>query len=209
MIGWAMGAGIIASAPHIDVTLWGVAAPPPDGRPRRYLGPMTREATAQPAPAPRASRPTTVLVIEDEPQIRRVVRAALEDEATSVLNAGTGADGIALCTAERPDVIVLDLGLPDTNGEAVCRALRERTPAPIVVLSARHSEAQKVALLNAGADDYVTKPFGSEEFRARIRAQVRRASAASSCRPTRRSCWAASHSTSRCRPRLATRSPSI
>jgi two-component system KDP operon response regulator KdpE len=137
---------------------------------------MTREATAQPAPAPRASRPTTVLVIEDEPQIRRVVRAALEDEATSVLDAGTGADGIALCTAERPDVIVLDLGLPDTDGEAVCRALRQRTPAPIVVLSARHSEAQKVALLDAGADDYVTKPFGSEEFRARIRAQVRRAS---------------------------------
>jgi two-component system KDP operon response regulator KdpE len=137
---------------------------------------MTREAVAQPAPALRAARPTTVLVIEDEPQIRRVVRAALEDEATSVLDAGTGADGIALCTAERPDVIVLDLGLPDADGEAVCRALREKTPAPIVVLSARHSEAQKVALLDAGADDYVTKPFGSEEFRARIRAQVRRAS---------------------------------
>ena len=137
---------------------------------------MTREAPAQPAPPTRASRPTTVVVIEDEPQIRRVVRLALEDEATSVLDAGTAADGIALVTGERPDVIVLDLGLPDADGEAVCRALRERTPAPIVVLSARHSEAQKVALLDAGADDYVTKPFGSEEFRARIRAQVRRAS---------------------------------
>ncbi len=137
---------------------------------------MTREAAAQPAPASRTTRPTTVLVIEDEPQIRRVVRAALEDEVTSVLDAGTGAEGIAVCTAERPDVIVLDLGLPDADGEAICRALREKTPAPIVVLSARHSEAQKVALLDAGADDYVTKPFGSEEFRARIRAQVRRAS---------------------------------
>jgi len=122
--------------------------------------------------------PTTVLIIEDEAQIRRVVRAALEDESTSVLEASTGDGGLALAAAEDPDVIVLDLGLPDADGEAVCRALRQRTPAPIVVLSARHSEAQKVALLDAGADDYVTKPFGSEEFRARIRAQARRASGA-------------------------------
>jgi two-component system KDP operon response regulator KdpE len=139
---------------------------------------MTHEAAPLPSNVARASRPTTVLVIEDEPHIRRVVRAALEDDATSILEAGTAAAGIALSVAERPDVIVLDLGLPDADGEAVCRSLRERTPAPIVVLSARHSEAQKVALLDAGADDYVTKPFGSEELRARIRAQVRRASGA-------------------------------
>lgn len=140
---------------------------------------MMRPVAPPPATgAAKPSRPTTVLVIEDEPQIRRVVRAALEDESTSVLEASTAATGVALSAAERPDVIVLDLGLPDADGEAVCRALRERTPAPIVVLSARHSEAQKVALLDAGADDYVTKPFGSEELRARIRAQVRRASGA-------------------------------
>jgi two-component system, OmpR family, KDP operon response regulator KdpE len=137
---------------------------------------MTNEAAPLPSTPGRASRPTTVLIIEDEPHIRRVVRAALEDDATSILEAGTAAAGVALVGAERPDVIVLDLGLPDADGESVCRSLRERTPAPIVVLSARHSEAQKVALLDAGADDYVTKPFGSEEFRARIRAQVRRAS---------------------------------
>jgi two-component system KDP operon response regulator KdpE len=119
-----------------------------------------------------------VLLIEDEPHIRRVVRAALEDNATSVLEVGTGAGGLALAATEHPDIIVLDLGLPDSDGEVICRALRVQTSVPIVVLSARHSETQKVALLDAGADDYVTKPFGSEEFRARIRAQLRRASGA-------------------------------
>jgi two-component system, OmpR family, KDP operon response regulator KdpE len=139
---------------------------------------MPHEAAPLPIGAGRVPRPTTVLIIEDEPQIRRVVRAALEDDATSILEAGTAASGVALSAAERPDVIVLDLGLPDADGESVCRSLRERTPAPIVVLSARHSEAQKVALLDAGADDFVSKPFGSDELRARIRAQVRRASGA-------------------------------
>jgi len=139
---------------------------------------MDREPSPTTPAAATASRPTTVLIIEDEPQIRRVVRAALEDDSTSVLEASTGAIGLAVTEAEHPDVIVLDLGLPDADGEVICRALRALTPAPIVVLSARHSEAQKVALLDAGADDYVTKPFGSQEFRARIRAQFRRASGA-------------------------------
>jgi two-component system KDP operon response regulator KdpE len=140
---------------------------------------MVGDASAGSTAATTAServRPTTVLIIEDEPQIRRVVRGALEGETTYVFEAGTGASGVALAAAEHPDLIVLDLGLPDVDGVEVCRNLRSHTPAPIVVLSARHSEAQKVALLDAGADDYVTKPFSTEELRARVRALLRRSS---------------------------------
>jgi len=119
-----------------------------------------------------------VLIIDDEPQIRRVVRVALDGEATSLLEAGTAAGGVALAIAERPDLIILDLGLPDGDGRAICRALRAQTRAPIVVLTARHTDAEKVALFDAGADDYVTKPFSSDELRARVRAHLRRASGA-------------------------------
>ena len=140
--------------------------------------PIAAGAPTHPFPPPVPPRPTTILIIEDEPLIRRAVRAALEDEATCVFEASTGASGEALVAAEHPDLIVLDLGLPNADGVELCRSLRSRTPAPIVVLSARHSEAQKVALLNAGADDYVTKPFSTDEFRARVRAQLRRASGA-------------------------------
>ncbi len=131
-----------------------------------------------PAVAPSATppRPATVLIIDDEPQIRRVVRTALEGEATVLLEAGTGAGGVALAGAEHPDLIILDLGLPDADGQTICRALRERSPAPIVVLTARHGEAEKISLFDAGADDYVTKPFSSDELRARVRAHLRRAS---------------------------------
>ena len=139
---------------------------------------MLRDRPTSALAQARPPRPTTVLVIEDEPEIRRAVRAALEGEATSVFEAGTGAGGEALVATEHPDLIVLDLGLPDADGAELCRALRSRTAAPIVVLSARHSETQKVALLDAGADDYVTKPFSAEELRARVRAQLRRASGA-------------------------------
>ncbi len=118
----------------------------------------------------------TVLVIDDEPQIRRVVRNALKDEGdvTRTLEAATGAEGIDLAAAERPSLIVLDLGLPDMPGESVCREIRGWSTAPIIVLSARHSEREKVALLDAGADDYVTKPFSTVEFQARVRALLRR-----------------------------------
>ncbi len=140
--------------------------------------PIAAGAKTHPFLPPVRPRPTTILVIEDDPQIRRAVRAALEGDATCVFEASTGASGEALVAAEHPDLIVLDLGLPDADGVELCRSLRSFTPAPIVVLSARHSEAQKVALLDAGADDYVTKPFSTEEFRARVRAQLRRASGA-------------------------------
>lgn len=120
--------------------------------------------------------PSTILVIDDEPQIRRVVRHALESESGRVLEAATGRDGIDLAAAERPDLIVLDLGLPDMSGEDVCRDVRGWSNAPILVLSARHSDDEKARLLDLGADDYVTKPFSTRELQARVRAQLRRSS---------------------------------
>jgi two-component system, OmpR family, KDP operon response regulator KdpE len=117
----------------------------------------------------------TVLVIDDEPQIRRVVRHALEAEDGRVLEAATGREGIDLAAAQRPDLIVLDLGLPDMAGADVCRDIRGWSAAPIVVLSARHSDEEKATLLDLGADDYVTKPFSPRELQARVRAQLRRA----------------------------------
>ncbi|MGH7669270.1 MAG: response regulator, partial [Gemmatimonadaceae bacterium] len=90
------------------------------------------------------------------------------------LEAETGTSGLELARRERPDLVVLDLGLPDMEGIEVCRGIRERSHMPIIVLSARHSEEEKERLLDAGADDYVTKPFGTVEFRARLRAHVRR-----------------------------------
>jgi len=120
---------------------------------------------------------TTILVIDDEPQIRRVVRHALEAEGVRVIEAAGGREGIDRAAAELPDLVVLDLGLPDLAGASVCAELRRWTSAPIVVLSARHSEHEKVALLDAGADDYVTKPFSTAELQARVRAQLRRARA--------------------------------
>ncbi len=116
-----------------------------------------------------------VLVIDDEPRIRAVVRAALREDVAEVLEAGSAAEGLTMASVERPDLIVLDLGLPDRDGLTVCRELRQWTVAPIVVLSARHAEDEKATLLDAGADDYVTKPFGERELRARVRAQLRRA----------------------------------
>ncbi|HEU0301995.1 MAG TPA: response regulator [Longimicrobium sp.] len=120
-------------------------------------------------------REATILVIDDEPQIRRVVRNALAGDSVRVLEAAGGREGIDLAAAERPDLIVLDLGLPDAAGASVCREIRRWSSAPIVVLSARHSESEKVGMLDAGADDYVTKPFSTAELQARVRAQLRRA----------------------------------
>lgn len=116
----------------------------------------------------------TVLIIDDEAQIRRLLRNALSAEAR-VVEAATGREGIDLAAAERPSLVVLDLGLPDVAGAEVCREIRHWSNAPIIVLSARHSDSEKVALLDAGADDYVTKPFSTAEFQARVRAQLRRA----------------------------------
>jgi two-component system KDP operon response regulator KdpE len=120
----------------------------------------------------------TFLVVDDEPQIRRVVRNALADAETRVVEAGTAAEALDLASAQQPDLIVLDLGLPDRTGLEVCRDLRSWSQAPILVLTARHSDQEKVDLLDAGADDYVTKPFSTVELQARVRALTRRAARA-------------------------------
>ena len=116
-----------------------------------------------------------VLIIDDEPQIRRVVSNALAADGTRVIEASTAIAGIDAAAAQRPNLVVLDLGLPDAAGIEVCREIRRWSVAPIIVLSARHSDEEKIALLDAGADDYVTKPFNPQELVARVRAQLRRA----------------------------------
>jgi two-component system, OmpR family, KDP operon response regulator KdpE len=116
-----------------------------------------------------------VLIIDDEPQIRRVVRHALEEDFSRILEAESGRKGIDLAAAERPALIVLDLGLPDISGIDVCIEIRKWSDAVILVLSARHGDNEKAAVLDAGADDYVTKPFSTIELKARIRALLRRA----------------------------------
>lgn len=128
-------------------------------------------------PDPRSSFASnaSILVIDDEPNVRDAVRAALAEEVASVLEAPDGAKGLAIAATHRPDLIVLDLGLPDMDGVEVAHALRRWSSAPIIVLTARHADDEKVRLLDAGADDYVTKPFNSPELRARVRAQLRRA----------------------------------
>ena len=116
-----------------------------------------------------------ILVVDDEPQIRRAVKNALRDTTDRVLEAVTGSQALDMAAAERPELVVLDLGLPDMAGLEVCVELRRWATMPIVVLSARHAEDEKVTLLNAGADDYITKPFSLLEFAARVQAQLRRA----------------------------------
>ena len=118
------------------------------------------------------------VVIEDEPQIRRFVRAALEAEGWQVHEADTLKRGLTEAGTRKPDLLILDLGLPDGDGIDLIRDLRGWSGVPIVVLSARSDEADKIAALDAGADDYLTKPFGVGELLARVRANVRRPRAA-------------------------------
>jgi two-component system KDP operon response regulator KdpE len=117
----------------------------------------------------------TVLVVEDEPQIRRFVRESLEREGMRVAEASNAVNGLAAAAQSAPAAIVLDLGLPDRDGLAFIRDLRLWSKTPIVVLSARSAERDKVDALDAGADDYLTKPFGIAELLARVRAALRRA----------------------------------
>lgn len=114
------------------------------------------------------------LVIDDETQIRRLVKQVLESDGYEVLEAETGRAGLADAAAHRPQIIVLDLGLPDLEGQEVLQRLREWSETPVIVLSVRDDEAGKVAALDAGADDYVTKPFSSAELLARLRAAQRK-----------------------------------
>jgi two-component system, OmpR family, KDP operon response regulator KdpE len=114
------------------------------------------------------------LVVDDEPHILRAVKNALAGEFASILEAATAQQAVDLAAAQRPTVVVLDLGLPDRSGAWVLAELRKWSAVPVIVLSAHHSESEKVRLLDQGADDYVTKPFSPAELVARVRAQVRR-----------------------------------
>jgi two-component system KDP operon response regulator KdpE len=114
-----------------------------------------------------------ILIVEDEPPIRRLLRATLGAHDYRVLEAETGAMALSALRHHRPDLVLLDLGLPDIDGLALIGKIREFGPVPIIILSSRGDEAAKVNALDAGADDYVTKPFGADELLARIRAALR------------------------------------
>jgi two-component system KDP operon response regulator KdpE len=120
-----------------------------------------------------------VLVVEDEPQMRRFLRASLGADGYRVLEAWTVADGLRQATAEHPDAILLDLGLPDGDGLELVRRVREWSSVPVIVVSARGREEEKVEALDAGADDYLPKPFGTKELLARLRVALRHARAVS------------------------------
>lgn len=115
----------------------------------------------------------TILVIEDDPSIRKFLRITLESQEYKIIEATAGEEGLRHAAASRPDIIILDLGLPDMDGVEVARRLREWSAIPIIVVSARGKEQQKVAALDAGADDYLTKPFGVGELLARLRVVLR------------------------------------
>jgi two-component system KDP operon response regulator KdpE len=114
-----------------------------------------------------------VVVIEDEPQIRRFLRATLQGQGYRLFEAATGADGLVEAASRQPDVVIVDLGLPDMDGLEVIRRLREWSSVPVIILSARGGERDKVTALDAGADDYIEKPFGTDELLARIRVALR------------------------------------
>jgi len=131
-------------------------------------------STAPDAPAKKA---VVALIIDDELQIRRLLRIMLEAQGYQVYEAQTGQEGLILSAQCRPEIILLDLGLPDLDGQTVLKRLREWSGVPVVVLSVRDREEDKVAVLDAGADDYVTKPFAANELLARLRAAQRHAQA--------------------------------
>jgi two-component system KDP operon response regulator KdpE len=121
------------------------------------------------------AQPPVALVIDDEPQIRRLLRVTLEANGYRVLDAPNGQEGIVQAAQGRPDVVVLDLGLPDLDGVSVLNRLREWSKVPVIVLSVRDRDQDKIAALDAGADDYVTKPFSTAELLARLRVAQRHA----------------------------------
>lgn len=121
-----------------------------------------------------------ILIVDDEPAIRRFLNTVLTAHGFTVFEATRGEEAVSQVTAQRPDAIVLDLGLPDMDGVQVTRVLREWSQVPILILSVRGGESDKVAALDAGADDYLTKPFGSGELLARLRVALRRAARSTS-----------------------------
>jgi two-component system KDP operon response regulator KdpE len=118
---------------------------------------------------------TRILIVDDEPQILRALRINLTARQYEVLTAADGAQALAAARADRPDIVVLDLGLPDIDGLEVLRRVRSFSSMPVIVLTAHHQQSEKIRALDAGADDYITKPFSLLEFEARVRVQLRRA----------------------------------
>jgi len=133
------------------------------------------------------ARPTTILIVDDEPPIRRLLRTSLVAQGYAVVEAENGAAALEAAEREKPDLLILDLGLPDMSGLEVIRALRGRSSLPVIVLSVREDEGGKVEALDLGADDYVTKPFGTDELVARIRTALRHRFQAQGERPVFRS----------------------
>jgi two-component system KDP operon response regulator KdpE len=127
-----------------------------------------------------------VLVVDDEPQIRRALRTSLEAHGYDVVAVGTGEEGVVGVAEQSPDLLLLDLGLPDIDGTEVIKRVRTFSEVPVIILSVREAQSDKVAALDAGADDYVTKPFAMEELLARARAAVRRAVPEEPTQPTLR-----------------------
>jgi len=134
------------------------------------------------------SRPAAILLVDDAVSMQRAIVPLLRSRGYDVEAASGGREALALAAEHTPDLVILDLGLPDIDGLEVCSRLRERSDVPIVVISVRDTEPQKVAALDAGADDYLTKPFGPEELLARIRAALRRAFRAGEPRSRRVTC---------------------
>src|SRR4029079_17370480 len=124
-----------------------------------------------------------ILVVDDEPQIRRVMRVILAGENYEIVEARSGEAALLRFREYLPDLVLLDLNMPGMSGLETCRAIRETSEVPIVVLTGRHEEEEKVEVLDAGADDYVTKPFGKQELLARIRAALRRSATSPSTGP--------------------------
>src|SRR5713226_3151379 len=120
----------------------------------------------------------TILVVDDEPQIRRVMRTTLSSNGYTVLEARSGEEALELLRKERPELVLLDVNMPGKSGLDTCREIRDQSDVAIIMLTVRNTEHDKVLALDAGADDYVVKPFGMEELLARIRAALRRASPA-------------------------------
>jgi two-component system KDP operon response regulator KdpE len=119
-------------------------------------------------------KPATILVVDDEPQIRRVLRSTLSSQGYVITEAKTGEEGVEAARKTKPDLVLLDVNMPGMGGIETCREIRRGSTAPIIMLTVRNAERDKVLALDAGADDYVVKPFGIEELLARIRANLRR-----------------------------------
>lgn len=128
-----------------------------------------------------------ILIVDDEPQLRKLLRVALEAEGDQIFEAATALEGVAAAARDKPDAMILDLGLPDADGHEVLKRVREFSDVPILVLSVRAAEEEKVAALDSGADDYVTKPFGMPELLARLRTALRHRQQASGVEPVLRS----------------------